>query len=186
MPPTHTNASTSTTIPGARSTAVPASARPPTAGGSLRRWASSTAPPAPTATAAASSPAAGDTLMASSVTSSGPAMKTTSSKTDSREYAVCRRAALRGSPASTYDHRARTRAPNEPMVAPIPAAAAKNVHSGAFVWAATTTSSRPTTWTVMAGRITLAWPNRSTARATTGVATAWTTPKTAATAPATP
>jgi len=59
-------------------------------------------------------PADGLTDVASTVASTGPTTKTTSSSADSSEYAVC---SWRGSD-STNDHRVRTSEPNEPPGAP--------------------------------------------------------------------
>jgi hypothetical protein len=70
------------------------------------------------------------------------------------------------------------------MLAPAITAAANTVHTGASSSAQSSTSSRPLTCAAMAGSITLAWPNRSTARDTQGDATAVVRPKTPATAPA--
>ncbi len=78
-------------------------------GGSVARSRLSQIAPPPTRTAASSSGTTGSTAVASTVATSGPITKISSSSVDSSEYAVV----SSGRPASTYDHRARTRDPTD-------------------------------------------------------------------------
>ncbi len=83
--------------------------------GSVARCPRNQYPPMSIPTTGTTRPAVGVTPVASVVASTGPTMNTTSSSADSSEYAVCSSRAS----ATTADHRARTRAPKLPIVAPV-------------------------------------------------------------------
>lgn len=112
----------------------------------------------------------------------GPTMKVTSSSVDSSENAVC---SWSGS-ATRWVHRARTRAPGAPPVAPQTMDGPNSVQAGSCSMASTISSERVAADTIAAGYITRRWPYRSTRFDSAAVPSAQATALEAASAPARP
>ncbi len=126
-------------------------------GGSVPRWAANRIVPVRQTTSATPRPAAGNTLVASSVTTAGPATKIISSATDSRANAEW----SAGDPASSALHRARTIEPSEgiddPATQPVISSSQIGACSSAQVMNTTVLIANSAT----SGRSTRRCPNRS-------------------------
>jgi hypothetical protein len=116
------------------------------------------------------------------VTSTGPAMKITSSATDSSENAAC----SSGEPASSTLHRARTIDPSCGVAAPASPLAASSAPAGARACAPMMSPAVAAANTTISGRSTARCPARPASRATSGDTSAYPVAPAAATAPASP
>ncbi len=123
-------------------------------------------------------------MVARNVTSTGPMMKTTSSNTASRAYAVF---SSRGSASrSRYVQRARTADPAEVAPSPATTAARQVSHSGRPNSTVSVTAVSPTAARIAATVSTRAWPIRSIRRPHQGSTTAAVSVAQAVTSPARP
>jgi hypothetical protein len=130
----------------------------PRTGGSVARNPVSHVDPAEMRATANPSVTSGCVCSASTVATSGPTTKITSSSVDSIEYAVERCGA---SPGQTWDQRARISAPTFTRVKPISTAGASSVHSGALTVTRTASSTAIATCAARNGGSTRCWPCRS-------------------------
>nr|WP_300539769.1 hypothetical protein [uncultured Nocardioides sp.] len=130
------------------------------AGGAVERWAANAHEPRDPAAAATASPSTGCTSVASTVTRIGPRMKTTSSKTASRAYAVCTCAGR----SSTCAQRARTAEPIWGSEPPATAAATYDAVRGQSAWTDQTSSEVAMPKAVPATARTGPCPQRSSSR----------------------
>ncbi len=154
--PVARNASAITRRPGSRSgeaAALPSAAGGWT-GGSVRRWAANSSAPVVPKVPAAISPASGNSEVQSSIASTGPAMKQSSSSDCSSELAMCRAS---GSSRCTWAQRALA---IPPRFGAKEAAAqqAYSVQSGAPRWTHSSRALIGRTLRTVAGTVTRACP----------------------------
>ena len=114
------------------------------------------------------------------VASTGPTMKASSSTAASREKAVWMSSGV----CSSAVQRERTREAMEPLKAPAPAARSTSTHRGASSCAATVRPRRQAPDTRVEGSMTRRWPCTSMRRASRGAPTATATMFAAETVPA--